>query len=54
MSVDSTFAYIGENQESDQSVNPLSTPTSSSNTPMGDNTSQNGDNMAINYPFVAI
>ena len=51
MSVDSTFAHIGENQEFDQSVNPISTPASSSNTPMGDNTSQNGDNTRNQLPI---
>ena len=44
MFVDSAFAQLGENQESDESVNPIVTPASSSHTPMADNTSNNGDN----------
>ena len=44
MSVDSAFAQLGENQESNKSVNPVVTPASSLHLPMADNTSTNGDN----------
>ena len=51
MPVDSTFAHIVDNQESVQSVNPISIPASSSNTLMGDNTSQNGGNTRGQVPI---
>ena len=44
MSYNSTFAHISENEESNQSVNPISTLASSSQTPMDDDTNENGDN----------
>ena len=45
MSYDSTFAQIGDIVKSDQSVNPISTPSISSNTSMADNErSSNRDN----------
>ena len=44
MSVESTFAQLGENLESNDSVNPIVTPALSLHLPMADNTSTNGDN----------
>ena len=44
MSVDSAYAQLGENLESNNSVNPIVTPASSLLLPMADNTSTNGDN----------
>ena len=52
MSVDSTFAHIGDNSESNQAVNPILTPASSTDALMGDNTSQNGDNMFSQLPIL--
>ena len=43
MSYDSTFAEIGDNEESDQSVNPIFPPPASLDTPMAEDTSNNGD-----------
>ena len=43
MSYDSVFAKIGDNEESDQFVNPISTPVASLDIPMADDTSNNGD-----------
>ena len=51
MSVDSTFAHIGDNSESNQAVNPILTPASSTDALMGDNMSQNGDNMWGQLPI---
>ena len=53
MSYDSTFAHIGENEKSTQSVNPISTPATSSYTLMADNTSNNGDNEFAQLPLRA-
>ena len=44
MSIDSTYAQLGENLESNNSVNPIVTPASSLNLQMASNTSTNGDN----------
>ena len=44
MSVDSAFAQLGENLESNDSVNPVVTPASSLHLPIADNSSTNRDN----------
>ena len=51
MSIDSTFAHIGDNSKSNQSVNHILTPASSTDALMGDNTSQSGDNMRSQLPI---
>ena len=44
MSIDSAYAQLGKNLESNNSVNPIVTPASSSLFPMADDISINGDN----------
>ena len=52
MSYDSAFEQIGDIEESDKSVNPISTPYVSSHTLMADDErSNNGDNELIGYPL---
>ena len=51
MSYDSAFAHIGENEESNQSVNPISTPATSSQTLIVNDTSNNGDNEFSQLPL---
>ena len=52
MSYDSIFTQIGDNEEFDQSVNPISTPTASLDIPIANDTSNNRDDRLGRLPLL--